>query len=235
MSNKVISFIPNILTLCNLLSGCIAIYMALHLNMPMGGLQGLHWCWIFIAAAAVFDFCDGASARGLHAYSNIGAELDSLSDVVSFGVAPAMLMLNTMVANQAPLWLAFVPLLVAAFGALRLAIFNVDTTQTTTFRGLPIPANAIFWIGISAWIQQHGYPGSVAIVVLTLLMSWLMVSRLRMFSLKLKSFAVRENFRRYALILATVMFIITEGVAGLIWAIVLYILISAVGRKEQPA
>ncbi len=235
MSNKVISFIPNILTLCNLLSGCIAIYMAFHLNTPMGGLQGLHWCWIFIAAAAVFDFCDGASARGLHAYSNIGAELDSLSDVVSFGVAPAMLMLNTMVANQAPLWLAFVPLLVAAFGALRLAIFNVDTTQTTTFRGLPIPANAIFWIGISAWIQQHGYPGSVAIVVLTLLMSWLMVSRLRMFSLKLKSFAVRENFRRYALILATVMFIITEGVAGLIWAIVLYILISAVGRKEQAA
>ena len=235
MSNKVISFIPNILTLCNLLSGCIAIYMAFHLNTPMGGLQGLHWCWIFIAAAAVFDFCDGASARGLHAYSNIGAELDSLSDVVSFGVAPAMLMLNTMVANQAPLWLSFVPLLVAALGALRLAIFNVDTTQTTTFRGLPIPANAIFWIGISAWIQQHGYPGSVAIVVLTLLMSWLMVSRLRMFSLKLKSFAVRENFRRYALILATVMFIITEGVAGLIWAIVLYILISAVGRKEQPA
>ena len=73
------------------------------------------------------------------------------------------------------------------------------------------------------------------IVVLTLVMSVLMVSRMRMFSLKLKSFALRENFRRYALLLATVMFLITEGVAGLIWAIVLYILISAVGRKEQAA
>lgn len=235
MSNKVTSHIPNILTLCNLLSGCVAIYMAFHLGQTIGPLQGLHWCWIFIAAAAVFDFCDGASARGLNAYSPIGAELDSLSDVVSFGVAPAMLMLNTMEQNGTCVWLAFVPLLAAAFGALRLAIFNVDTSQTTTFRGLPIPANAIFWVGISSWIEQHGYPHPAVIVVLTLVMSVLMVSRMRMFSLKLKSFALRENFRRYALLLATVMFLITEGVAGLIWAIVLYILISAVGRKEQAA
>lgn len=235
MSNKVTSYIPNILTLCNLLSGCVAIYMAFHLGETLGPLSGLHWCWIFIAAAAVFDFCDGASARGLHAYSKIGAELDSLSDVVSFGVAPAMLILNTMQLHGSCVWLSFVPLLAAAFGALRLAIFNVDTTQTTTFRGLPIPANAIFWVGISAWIEQHGYPHPAVFVVLTLVMSVLMVSRLRMFSLKLKSFALRENFRRYALLLATVMFLITEHVAGLIWAIVLYILISAVGRKEQPA
>ena len=235
MSNKVTSYIPNILTLCNLLSGCIAIYMAFHQSETIGSMQGLHWCWIFIAAAAVFDFCDGASARGLHAYSKIGAELDSLSDVVSFGVAPAMLMLNTMELHGTTVWLTFVPLLAAAFGALRLAIFNVDTTQTTSFRGLPIPANAIFWVGISAWIEQHAYPHPAVIVILTLVMSVLMVSRMRMFSLKLKSFALRENFRRYALLLATAMFIISEGVAGLIWAIVLYILISAVGRKKQPA
>ena len=233
MANKITSYIPNILTLCNILSGCVAIYMAFHLGDDIHGLSGMQWCWIFIAAAAVFDFCDGASARGLHAYSKIGAELDSLSDVVSFGVAPAMLMVNIMQANQAPTFLSFVPLMIAAFGALRLAIFNVDTTQTTSFRGLPIPANAIFWIGFSAWIVRYGYPGHVAPVVLSVILSCLMVSRMRMFSLKLKSFDLRENFRRYAMILATVMFVITEGISGLIWAILLYILISAVGRKEQ--
>lgn len=233
MSNKISNLIPNLITLCNLLSGCIATYMAFHIDDTFAGLSGLQWTWIWICAAAAFDFCDGASARALHAYSPIGAELDSLSDLVSFGVAPAMMMLNTMTHYEATTWLCFITFLIPLCGAWRLAKFNCDTTQTTSFRGLPIPANAIFWIGAAGWIQTYGYPGTAPLALVVMLMSWLMVCDLRMFSLKFKNFGFRENFRRYVLILATVAFCLTWHVAGLVWTIVLYVFISLMGRKEQ--
>lgn len=232
MPKKVVGFIPNFITLCNLLSGCIAVYMAFHLTDSFGSLTGLQWTWIAIAAAAVFDFCDGASARGLKAYSEVGKELDSLSDLVSFGVAPGMMMLNLMLEHANPQWLSFFALLIPAFGAYRLAKFNVDTRQTTSFRGLPIPANAIFWIGASAWIQHYMYPGSAAVVIVIVLVSWLMASDVKMFSLKFKNFAWAENFRRYVLMAATALFVICWGVPGLMWAIVLYIFMS-VGLRNR--
>lgn len=227
--------IPNLITLCNLLSGCVAIYMAFNLDRVMGGLTGLQWAWIWIGMAAVFDFCDGASARDLHAYSNIGRELDSLSDLVSFGVAPGMLMLNVMQTYSQIPWLCWAALLIPAMGAYRLAKFNVDTRQTTSFRGLPIPANAIFWIGMCGWIERYMYPGTVVMAVLIALISWLMVSDMPMFSLKFKNFDWHENFRRYVLLVASLAFIIVWGVAGLVWAIMLYILISAMGRRNIEA
>lgn len=232
MSHKVKSYIPNIITLCNLLSGCQALFFAFHLGDSYSTLSGLHMCWIAIATAAVFDFCDGASARALKAYSPLGAELDSLSDLVSFGVAPAMMMLNIMEQNGAAMPLMMAVLIIAVAGAVRLAKFNTDSEQTTTFKGLPIPANAIFWIGFAAWIERYIYPGDLAVMVLALLFSWLMVSNVKMFSLKFHNFDFRDNFRRYVLILATIIFLINWGVAGLMWAIALYIFISLLGRKE---
>lgn len=232
MSHKVKSYIPNIITLCNLLSGCLALFFAFHLGDSYGTLSGLHMCWIAIATAAVFDFCDGASARALKAYSPLGAELDSLSDLVSFGVAPAMMMLNIMEQNGAAMPLMMAVLIIAVAGAVRLAKFNTDSEQTTTFKGLPIPANAIFWIGFAAWIERYIYPGDLPVMVLALLFSWLMVSNVKMFSLKFHNFDFRDNFRRYVLILATIIFLINWGVAGLMWAIALYIFISLLGRKE---
>ncbi len=232
MPNKVVGFIPNLITLCNLLAGCIAIYMAFHLDVIYGHLTGLQWSWIAIGAAAVFDFCDGASARTLHAYSSIGKELDSLSDLVSFGVAPGMMTLNIMLAYSHHPWLCFAALIIPLAGAFRLAKFNIDTTQSTTFKGLPIPANAIFWIGLAGWIMRYGYPGTAVMVILILLISYLMVCNLRMFSLKFKNFDWHENFRRYILLLASLCFIIVWQVSGLVWAIALYIFISALGRKE---
>lgn len=232
MPNKVVVFIPNLLTLCNLLSGCIAIYMAFHLDCDYASLSGLQWCWIAIAAAALFDFCDGASARTLHAYSNIGKELDSLSDLVSFGVAPAMMILNLMLRYSQHPWLCFAALLIPLFGAYRLAKFNIDTTQSTSFRGLPIPANAIFWIGMAGWIMRYAYPGTAIMVLLIVLVSILMVCNLRMFSLKFKNFDWHENFRRYILLIAAVCFVVVWQIAGLVWVIALYIFISALGRKE---
>lgn len=220
------------LTICNLLSGCIAIYMSFHHSEVYASLTGLEWAWIWIAAAALFDFCDGASARGLHAYSELGGDLDSLSDLVSFGVAPAMMMLNLTLPMSQISWLCFAAFIIPACGAYRLAKFNCDTTQTTSFRGLPIPANAIFWIGMCGWIQNYAFPGTIIMALLYALLGWLMVSDVRMFSLKFKNFDWRENFRRYVLMAATVFFVIFMGISGLVWAITLYVLISVMGRKE---
>lgn len=232
MANKFTSAIPNLITLCNLISGCVATYFCFHLGEEYGSLTGLQCAWIAIAAAAVFDFADGASARCLHAYSKIGAELDSLSDLVSFGVAPGMMILNFIMPLSEHPWLCFAALLIPCAGAFRLAKFNCDSTQTTSFSGLPIPANAIFWIGMCGWIQRYAYPGTAVMVIFIALLSWLMVSNIRMFSLKFKNFDFKENFRRYMLLGASAVFIICWGVAGLVWAIALYVFISIMGRKE---
>lgn len=231
MIKKILGTVPNLITMCNLLSGCMGTYMAFHSDATYGCLSGMQWCWIFIGMAAVFDFCDGASARALHAYSEIGKQLDSLSDLVSFGIAPGMLVLNLIHTHAEHPWMAFAALLIPAAGAYRLAKFNVDTRQTTSFRGLPIPANAIFWIGATAWVTRYIYPGTAVMLVFVALFSWLMVSDMPMFSLKFKNLDWRENFRRYVVLLAAIAFVIIWGVSGLLWAIALYIFISALGRK----
>ena len=164
----------------------------------------------------------------LNAYSPVGKDLDSLSDLVSFGVAPAMLMLNAMIAGGSPLWAAFITLMIPACGALRLAKFNNDTTQTTVFRGLPIPANAIFWIGA----YKFYYPGWVPVAVLIVLVSLAMTANFKMFSLKFKNFDFAENFTRYVIIVAAIVFLIVYGLPGFMWTILLYILLSVLRRNR---
>lgn len=233
MIKRIISCIPNTITCLNLLSGCMAIICAFHAFEPKWcGLSGADWTCIFIGLAAIFDFCDGASARLLHAYSDTGKELDSLADLVSFGVAPAMLIFNLMSAYSDHEWLMYAALFIPAMGALRLARFNVDDSQATTFKGLPIPGNAIFLIGVYGWIGRYGYPGTAAMVIIIVLISLSMVSNISMFSLKFKNFDVRENFRRYAIILAAIAFVVIYGLAGLAWTIILYFLISLMSRRK---
>lgn len=226
------SNVPNTITCLNLLSGCIATVFAFHYDTLYGSLRGYEMAFIFIGAATLFDFCDGLAARLLHAYSALGKELDSLSDLVSFGLAPAALIYSTMAANDAG-WLAYLAFIVTVFGALRLAKFNIDDRQTSSFIGLPIPSNAIFWIGWIAWVNQHGYPGSLVMVLLIFALSLLMTSRMRMFSLKVKTLDWRCNVRRYALLLGAVLFLIVEGLSGLAWTIVFYIVLSATARKDE--
>lgn len=228
------TYIPNTITCLNLLSGCIAVVLAFAPDEMIGPLDTHRWAWIFIGLASVFDFCDGMSARLLGAYSPMGKELDSLSDLVSFGLAPAFLVMNAFIEAGAPRALSMVALLIALCGALRLAKFNVDTRQTTSFVGLPIPANAIFWIGTLGWISTHGYPGDVVMTILVVVVSLLMVSEIKMFSLKFANLSFRENVRRYTILLACALFVITEGVAGLAWTIILYVLISLLGKRTNP-
>ncbi len=142
--------------------------------------------------------------------------------------------MNAMIDAGAPSGVSFIALFIALMGALRLAKFNVDTRQATSFIGLPIPANALFWIGTMGWISEHGYPGDIVMAVLIIGFSLLMVSELKMFSLKFKDMAFKGNVRRYMVLAACVFFIATDGVAGFAWTIILYILISLLGKRTDP-
>ena len=214
--------IPNTITCLSLLSGCVASVMALHGNL----LSALIW----IIIAAVFDFCDGFAARLLKAYSPMGKELDSLSDMVSFGFAPGMVVywllgeastalpfgsLNTYIP-----YLAFV---IPTFSGLRLAKFNIDERQTTSFIGLPVPAHALFWASV-------GYSVLVT-VILAFITSLLLVSEIPMFSLKVKSLAWKGNELRYILIACAIIFVALWGFLGISGTILLYIVLSIFNKK----
>ncbi len=208
----------------------MAVFMAFHLTDVYLGLSGLHCFYIFVALAAVFDFCDGFSARLLKAYSPIGKELDSLSDLVSFGMAPGMMMLNLM-SEPGQLW-CLSALVIPLCGALRLARFNVDTNQTTTFTGMPIPANAIFWVGFAAWTERYMLPPAWLTAIIVVAVALTMVCNLRMFSLKFHNYSFYDNAKRYGIVIATIAFLILYGVSGLMWTIILYLLISLFLRKD---
>lgn len=231
MSKRPTAYIPDAITCLNLLSGCVAIYMAFHFKETYGALSGAHWAMIAIGCAAVFDFLDGACARLLDAYSDVGKDLDSLSDMVSFGVAPAMLVLNLMESHGSGLW-ALAALMIAVCGAIRLARFNNDSTQTVNFRGLPIPANAIFWIGFYGWVEHYSYPGAWVVVPVIVLVSLAMTSNVKMLSLKFKNFAFAENFLRYVMIFVAALFVVCYGLTGLMWTIVFYVVLSVLGRSR---
>ena len=225
--NAIRNNIPNAITSLNLLFGCMACIAAL----SNGCLVAPYIiAFYFIALSAVADFLDGLVARWLHAVSAIGKELDSLADLVSFGLAPALILYSKM--SQYDDLLALFALLLPVFGALRLARFNVDTNQATTFTGLPIPANAIFWIGFTDWYYQHDCPVWI-VVLLIVVMSLLMVCNLRMFSLKMHNLSsLKENWAQYLQIVATVAFVVWLGIPGLAAAIALYVLLSIIKREK---
>lgn len=216
--------IPNCITCMNILAGLLSIVCFIQGESSLWGLKGYEWGYIFIGIAAVADFLDGFSARLLHAYSEMGKELDSLSDLVSFGVAPALAVYTCMELNGAE-WMKWLALIIPVAGALRLARFNVDTRQTENFIGLPIPANALFWIGYTSIV----YSGSTLLstpwifVTAVLLESWLMVSPLRLFSLKFKTWGWKGNEFRWILILTAIGLIFCMGVEGLMWLIIVYV------------
>ena len=171
----------------------------------------------------------------LHAPSPLGKELDSLSDLVSFGMAPAMLLYNILVDWSNSVWIPYISLIIPVMGALRLAKFNLDESQSTIFKGLPIPANAIFWVGATAWMGSHAYVGNLLMVVIIVGVSLLMVTDLRMFSLKLKNFRIGENLDRYILMIAAVIFVAVFGVEGFAYTIILYFILSMLQFRRNKA
>ena len=226
--------IPNTITCLNLGAGCLAIIAASSGVEPFWGLKGYQWAFLFIAMGALADFFDGFAARLLHAYSNLGKELDSLCDLVTFGVAPAIILFYVFGAMSPDCWLRWTVFLIPVCGALRLARFNIDTRQETVFIGLPIPANAIFWIGYASLIAQGVAFLTEWYVFLPILVAecWLMNSPVKMFSLKFRNFSFRENFMRYLLIVAAGVFCFSLQVGGLLWLILFYIF-SSVAFKDK--
>ncbi len=228
--------LPNIITCCNLLCGCLSIFCGFH--------GDIDWACIYIVAGAVFDFFDGMTARALHISGPIGKELDSLADVVSFGIAPSVLCYNIVVtADGSNETLALCSFIMAAFSALRLAKFNCDERQTTSFIGLPTPANALFWIGLTYVVQLPMFAflhNPYFILALMVVLSYLLISEVPMFSLKIKPghMGIGENIVRYSFLAATVVLIVVFALIGQVQAspaaiILLYIVLSAASAKKQ--
>ncbi|HON19316.1 MAG TPA: CDP-diacylglycerol--serine O-phosphatidyltransferase [Salinivirgaceae bacterium] len=212
--------IPNAITSLNLLCGSIAIVFAFEQKLSVA----LYW----ILAASVFDFLDGLVARALNAYSEIGKQLDSLSDMVSFGLAPAIMLFVAL----KPCWtipvLNYSPFLLAVFSALRLAKFNIDTRQSVDFIGLPTPANALFFVSFANLIVAFAKSSlQLPMVALILVFCGLMVSEVRLLSLK--HFSTNQTKKVLLLILAIVSIaaiILTKLYAGII-IIPAYLILSA--------
>lgn len=240
--NRIRKGIPSFFTSLGLISGCVSIVISIS--------QGdLNVAGYFILAAAVFDFIDGMVARALDQITAFGKQLDSLADVVSFGVAPAMILyrllllshvgsspgadfdvMNPTLGESVILYSAF---LVTVFSALRLAKFNLDPEQIKNFRGLPTPANAIFIcaLGFVAESSREFPLASLAFNRYFLLMvivfsCYLLVSNVRMFSLKFSSFGIQKNYLRYIFLLLAAGLLLVYRLPGLAPVIVLYIIMS---------
>ncbi len=233
---KIRSNIPNAITCLNVLCGTVAILVAAHPGISYMGLQAWQWGSLFIVLAAVADFFDGFAARMLHESHPIGADLDSLSDQVSFGVAPAVLLAFNIWGNV-PIWVAFAPAILPVATALRLAKFNVDTRQTTGFLGMPVPANAVFWIGYVASIQAGAFwlESFWVLVPSLLFVSWLMISEVPMLSLKFKTWGFKDNLARYLLIIGSAVLLICFQLCGMLWIIVFYALMSLLFARRQSS
>ena len=223
--------IPNAITCGNLVSGCLSILFLTH-NMPVKAA-------IMIFVAGLFDFLDGFAARLLHAHSPIGADLDSLSDVVSFGVAPGFIMYWLMSRSfDLPQWriagfnvLPCLAFLLPVFSAIRLAKFNIDNTQKTTFRGIPAPGMAIFIASLPLALSQvHHLKDGVlsywACLGIALIFSFMMVSRLRFFSFKMKSAKWKGNEVRWIFLLVTITSFVIFKWISLPFVMMFYVLLS---------
>jgi len=235
---KILRHVPNALTSLNLFFGATGIFFAFQ-----GRPDLTAWA---VLVAAVFDFADGFAARFLNAYSEIGKELDSLADLISFGLAPAASYMSLLHYGFAERWkidfwqlnmtgqiLILFPLILAVFSALRLAKFNIDTRQTESFLGLTTTATGMFSVSLIHFIFTRGgiwtmFSSVYVVVPLLVVFCILLVSEIPMFSLKFKTFGIGENFLRYFLLLTGLVSVILLGVGGIAVTVLLYILFSVV-------
>lgn len=224
--------IPNALTCCNLLSGCIATSFAFD--------GDINTAFLFIILGSVFDFFDGMVARLLHVSSPTGKELDSLADNITFGVAPSMMVFYELKQLNCPAFLElfkvifpYTAFLIAAFSALRLAKFNIDKRQSMSFIGLPTPANALFWGGLLMLKSKYQNTPAFYIIILLLvfLSSYLLISDIPMFSLKFNNLNWKDNkFCLFFLSIAALLLILFSLPAFAI-IITWYIILSYIRKK----
>ena len=220
--------LPNIITCLNLYAGCLSCVMSLVYGNYIGA-------FIFILLAACFDFLDGFVARLMKAYSPLGAQLDSLADVISFGMAPGFLVYSFLLSSSVGVSFAvntpFLAFLIPIFAALRLAKFNVDSRQTSMFLGLPVPANGLFWGALIPSIplmENNHVFCTFFVVTLIAVFCLLMVSELPMFSLKFTHYKWIGNQYPYIMILSTLFLTAFFQLMGICLAVVCYIFLSLI-------
>ena len=235
--------IPNFITTLNLFSGCIGVIVALQYHVDYAAY--------FIALAALFDFMDGMAARILHVKSEIGKELDSLADVVSFGVLPGIIIYQLMANSpNTPAFGSFlsifslIALIIPVLSAVRLAKFNLDTRQTTSFIGLPVPANALFLGSLPLIKMQAGYSDSFSwltaitdnyyiLAVIAIGMSLLLVSEIPLISLKFRNLKFAENKPQFILVAFSVIAFALVTFTAIPLIILTYILLSLVFKPTS--
>jgi CDP-diacylglycerol--serine O-phosphatidyltransferase len=221
---KLIRHLPNALTCANLLCGCLGIVFCLeNRSIPIA---------YFVWAAGLFDFFDGFAARWMKMTSPIGKELDSLADMVSFGLLPSLVMYKMIAATSSNPYLPFVALLIAVCSALRLAVFNVDETQHDSFKGLNTPANTIFITSlaflsgpVNTFIQQDW-----VLILITIIFSLLLVSRIDILAFKFKDFSWHNNKVRFTFLTCAVLLLMLLGRPAVPLIILFYIAFSLAGK-----
>jgi CDP-diacylglycerol--serine O-phosphatidyltransferase len=230
--------IPNMITCCNLICGCIAAGAAFQNPIP----SNYFWAIVFILLGAIFDFFDGMLARLFHVSGPLGKELDSLADDITFGLAPSVIVFSLFKEVQYPAFMqpieAYFPytaFIIAAFSALRLGKFNIDPRQSSSFIGLPTPANALFWgslvVGGHSFLTSPSF-NALYLFILVLLMSYLLVAELPMFSLKFKNMSWKDNQTSYIFLLVCIPLLAVFHISGFAAIILWYILLSLLTKKK---
>lgn len=230
MANIIVRNIPNSITCCNLVSGCIATYNAF--------LGDIRMALLWIIVGAVFDFFDGMSARLLKVSSPIGKELDSLADDITFGFAPSAIIFYELSIMEYPSellmlkpYLPYFAFVMAAYSALRLAKFNLDERQSLGFIGLPTPANALFWgalfVGAQNFMESTAY--MLPVVLLMICVScWLLIAEVPMFALKFKQWVWKGNEVKYIFLISCLPLLMIFGITAFSVIIAWYVVLSVV-------
>ena len=241
MVTSIKNSIPNFITCLNVMCGCIASVLAFY--------GKLEYAAYFIILAALFDFCDGLFARILKAYSDIGKELDSLADMISFGFAPSVIVfglmklslfgkVNVELAEMSTMQLiiVFSSFLISVFSGLRLAKFNVDTRQSTSFIGLPTPANALIFLSFPFILKEDNQflinliGNSYFLLGAIVFACFILVCEIPMFSFKFKNLKWKENKIRFIFVICALGIIPFLGISSIALIILLYVIFSIVNN-----
>ena len=228
--------LANAITLGNLFSGCIG---AVHLIL--GDYQTTAIC---IILSLILDFFDGFVARALKANSNLGTQLDSLADMVSFGLIPGLAMFkmlepfeNELLGINLPFEIKYFGFFITLFSCLRLAIFNLDEDQKYYFKGLNTPSNTILIFGLFFAHKELGgfsflFENEIYLLILTAISSWLLISPIKMIAMKFKSMKLQDNYPKLALLIGAILILIIFKTVGIPLVILYYILISLIFQKQ---
>jgi len=229
--------LANAFTLANLFSGSIGVIQLLNGNYMITA--------ICIILSLILDFFDGFIARALKSNSNLGAQLDSLADMVSFGLLPGIVMYKALepfgtqlFGMELPFEIKYFGLFITLFSCLRLAIFNLDEEQTYYFKGLNTPSNTILIFGLYYFVQEKNISINefsetpIVLIFITIISSWLLISPIKMIAMKFKSMKLEDNYPKIALLIGAVLILILFKTIGIPLVILYYILISIVFQRQ---